>query len=551
MPMTVVQYVISRLRDVGITDVFGVPGDFSLALSDAVEAQDGMHWIGCGNELNAAYAADGYARVRGAGAVCTTFGVGELSALNGIAGAYAEQLPIFHLVGTPAMAAQAARSLSHHTLGNGDFDIFRRMSAPVVCAGAVMTPQNVARETERLIHEAFYHLRPVYMAFPADLALQPVLGSAKPIDRPGSDPVLLEQAVEKILSALDRAKTACILPGFLLARAGLQQVMQAVVEASGLPFASMILDKSALDESQPDYIGIYSGRLMNEDVRQFVETCDAVLAVGALFTDLNTGAFTARIDPARLISIGLHQVTLLGRTYDGVEMADVLTLLAKRLTRRRQAVPVQATSLATAGGTGEDPITAAALYPRWSNFVRADDLVVAETGTISMGLGFARLPRGANFYSQALWASIGWATPAALGAAIAAPDRRLLLITGDGAHQCTVQEIGQFARLGLRPVIFVLNNDGYTIERLLCSDPMAAYNDIAAWRYTELPRALGCKGWMTARVATCGELDQALQRAEHAESGVYIEVVTGPLEAPPLPLRLKEAATTRHQSECG
>jgi indolepyruvate decarboxylase len=549
MPVTVVQHVISRLREIGIADVFGVPGDFSFPINDAVEAETGMRWIGCANELNAAYAADGYARVRGAGAVCATYGVGELSALNAIAGAYAEQLPIFHLVGTPSMTAQAARSLLHHTLGNGEFDVFRRMSEPVVCASAILTPQNVTYETERLIHEAFYHLRPVYMAFPGDLALQPVLGSAKPIDRPRSDPVLLDQVVEKILSALEQARTGCILPGFLVARAGLQKLMQAVVDASGLPFATMLLDKSVLDESQSAHIGMYSGRLMNDGVREFVERSDVVLVVGTLFSDLNTGAFTAHLDPARLISIGHHQVTLRGRTYHGVEMADVLTLLAKRLTRRQQSVSVQATSPGPASGAGADPITAAALYPRWSNFVRPDDIVVADSGTVSMGLGFARLPRGANFYNQALWASIGWATPAALGAAVAAPNRRVLLITGEGAHQFTAQEVGQFARLGLKPVIFVLNNGGYTIERLLCDYPEASYNDVAPWRYAELPRVFGCKGWMTARVTTCGELDQALERAQTAESGVYIEVVTGPYEAPPFPLGLKAAVTGSHRSE--
>ncbi|VIO72967.1 Alpha-keto-acid decarboxylase [Bradyrhizobium ivorense] len=549
MSTTVVQHVLSRLRDVGITDVFGVPGDFSFPLNDTVDAASGMRWIGCANELNAAYAADGYARVKGAGAVCTTFGVGELSALNAVAGAYAEQLPVFHLVGTPPIAAQAARILSHHTLGNGDFNLFQRMSEPIVCASAVMTPQNVAYETERLIHAAFYHLRPVYMAFPADLATRPALGRAKPVDGPESDALFLEQVVENILSALGRARTACILPGFLVARSRLEASMQAVIDSSGLPFATMLLDKSVLDESQPGYIGMYAGRLLDEDVCQFVESCDVVLAVGVVFSDLNTGAFTAHLDPARLISIGLHQVTLRGRTYHGIEMADVLTLLSKRLTRRRQPACVRATSVRAASGDDSAPITAAALYPRWNMFIRPNDIVVAETSTVSMGLGFARLPRGATFYNQALWGSIGWATPAALGAAVAAPGSRVLLITGEGSHQFTAQEIGQFGRLGLKPVIFVLNNGGYTLERLLCGDPGASYNDIAPWRYAELPRVLGCDGWMTSRVATCGELDQALKRANSAEGGVYIEVVTAPDEAPPFPLRLRDAATRLYRPD--
>jgi len=549
MSTTVIQHVLSRLRDVGIHDVFGVPGDLSFPLNDALCSGNGPRWIGCSNELNAAYAADGYARVKGAGAVCTTYGVGELSALNAIAGSYAEHLPVFHLVGMPPMPAQQAHSVMHHTLGNGEFDLFRQMSEPVVCASAVMTPQNVAYETERLIYEAFHHLRPVYMAFPADLALQPALGDAWPIGSARSDPVLLKRVIETIASTLEGARTACILPGFLVARAGLQGLMQTVVQASGLPFATMFLDKSVLDENQPGYIGMYAGRLMNEDVREFVESCDVVLAVGTLLTDLNTGAFSARLDPARLISIGHHQVTLQGKTHLGLEMSDVLAGLAKQIKKRQNTIAFSARTLETVRDCDNDPITAAALYSCWSRFVRPDDIVVAETGTVSMGLGFAQLPRGASFYNQGLWASIGWATPAALGAAVAAPDRRVLLVTGDGSHQVSVQEISQFARLGLKPVIFVLNNGGYLIERLLSKNPASGYNDIARWRYADLPHALGCDDWMTARVSTCGELELALRRAAVADSAVYIEVITGPDEAPPFPLHLRDYAMSMYRAQ--
>jgi indolepyruvate decarboxylase len=548
MSTTVIQHVLSRLRDVGIHDVFGVPGDLSFPLNDALSSENGPRWIGCSNELDAAYAADGYARVKGAGAVCTTYGVGELSALNAIAGSYAEHLPVFHLVGMPPMAAQRARSVMHHTLGNGEFDLFRQMSEPVVCASAVITPQNVAYETERLIYQAFHHLRPVYMAFPADLALQPALGDASPIGSARSDPVLLKTVIETIASILEGAKAACILPGFLIARAGLQGLMQTIVHASGLPFGTMFLDKSVLDETQPAYIGMYAGRLMNEDVCEFVESCDVVLAVGTLLTDLNTGAFTARLDPARLISIGHHHVTLQGKTHLGLEMSDVLASLAKRIKKRQNTIAFSAGTLETARGCDNDPITAAALYSCLNRFIRPDDIVVAETGTVSMGLGFAQLPRGASFHNQGLWASIGWATPAALGAAVAAPDRRVVLVTGDGSHQVSVQEISQFARLGLKPVIFVLNNGGYLIERLLSKNPASGYNDIAHWRYADLPRALGCDDWLTARVSTCGELELALRRAAVADSAVYIEVITGPDEAPPFPLRLQERAKSLYHS---
>ena len=160
MPITVIQYVLKRLKEIGVDDVFGVAGDYAFPVNDAIVEDPALNWITCCNELNAAYAADGYARTRGVAALCTTYGVGELAAMSGIAGAYAEHLPVFHLVGTPNLATQEGRALVHHTLGNGEFDLFHRMAEPIVCASAALTPQNAAAETERLIAAAFYHRRP-------------------------------------------------------------------------------------------------------------------------------------------------------------------------------------------------------------------------------------------------------------------------------------------------------------------------------------------------------------------------------------------------------
>jgi indolepyruvate decarboxylase len=543
MTKTVIEHVLSRLHEIGITDIFGVPGDYAFAVNDAICNDPDLRWIGCCNELNAAYAADGYARVRGVGALCTTFGVGELSAINGVAGAYAEHLPIFHLVGTPNASTQAAHALMHHTLGNGQYDLFRRMSEPVVCASAVMTPQNVAYETERLIYEALYHRRPVYMAFPADLAAQPVLGEASPIAQPRSNPQALVAAADAIVACLDRASTACVLPGILVARSGLRKPMQAVIDASGVPFATMFMAKSVLDEQQAGYVGMYDGALMNEEVRRFVEDSDLVIDVGSPMTDFNSGAFTAALDPQKMVIVGHHRTQVSGQTYPNVEMGDLLQLLAQRLSRRVWPT-VGTSSTGSVTGESEEAIGAAELYPRWTKFLEDGDILVAETGTASMGLGFARMPKGSTFHNQTLWGSIGWATPAAFGAAIAAPDRRVVLVTGDGSHQLTAQEIGQFGRLGLKPIVFVLNNNGYLIERLLCKDPTIAYNDIAQWNYAELPHALGCRDWLTLRVETCGDLDRALLAARNSNTGVYIEVVTDAYAASPLATKLHDAVKT-------
>ena len=383
MSISVIQHVLSRLHDIGVTDVFGVPGDYAFPVNDAICEFPGTRWIGCCNELNAAYAADGYARVKGIGALNTTYGVGELSALAGMAGAYAEHVPLFHLVGAPPIPLQSGRAIAHHTLGNGEYNLFQKMSEPLSCAMAVMTPQNVVSETERLIAAALYHRRPVYMAFPKDYVDQKALGAAQLVAAAQSDPEALVAATEAILAALAKANAACVLPGILIARAGLQSAMQAVIDASGLPFATMFMDKSVLEEQQPNYMGMYDGRLMNEDIREFVEGCDCVLQVGTLLTDLSTGAFTSKLDPAKTISISHHRTQVGGKSYSSVEMGDLLAALAKRLQKRNTPKTPQVSSLGPVVGKGADPITAAALYPRWANFLKPRDILVAETGTAS------------------------------------------------------------------------------------------------------------------------------------------------------------------------
>ena len=517
IPMTVIEYVLSRLRQTGVADIFGVPGDFSFPINDAICLSKEIRWIGCSNELNAAYAADGYARVRGVGAVCTTYGVGELSAINGIAGSYAERLPVFHLVGMPNQSTQEARALMHHTLGNGAYELFYQMTEPVVCARAIITPQNVVFQTERLIAEALYRRRPVYLAFPADLAQQPVLGAAQnPFEMPRSDLVSLSAAVEAIVGALLEAKTACVLPGFLLARAGLQREIRALIDASNLPFATMFMDKSIIDEQHPNHIGMYEGALLNEHVRAFVESCDRVIAIGTILSDLNSGAFTARLNLDKFIRISHHRVHFGRKIIPNVEIREIVPALTQALPKRD--------------------------WPRISP--ASPELA---TGSGAMGLGFTRMPTGATFYNQTLWGSIGWATPAAFGAAIAAPNRRIVLFTGEGAHQFTAQEIAQFARYDTKPVIFVLNNSGYLIERLLCKEPAIEYNDVANWHYSELPKALGCEGWYTAKVTTCSELDNALATASLANNGAYIEVVTDAYAASPLALKLHDSLRTLYK----
>ncbi|KLU19499.1 indole-3-pyruvate decarboxylase [Proteus mirabilis] len=545
MNKTVVEYMLNRLYNLGISDVFGVAGDYAFPIEDTICNSNHLRWIGNCNELNAAYAADGYARIKGMAALSTTFGVGELSAINAIAGSYAENLPIFHLVGMPASGVQKSKRLVHHTLGNGDFDIFYQLAQRLACAHVILTPENCITEMERLIATALKERRPVYIGLPSDYAVMPVIENTLVTTpkKPISDKEILEKVVSLIIDKLTQSNNICVLPGILSARLGLSDNVQAFIDKTGLPYATMFMDKSILSESNTQYIGMYDGQLMTPDVREFVENSEYVLGIGAMMTDFNTGSFTANIKPEQFINIMPEYVEIDSVIYSSIYMEDILFELTKRLPNKTYH-QIKAKGLEDAILSDNGEITAQYLYPRLEKFFKPNDIIIAETGTSSMGLGFALLPEGAQFHNQTLWGSIGWATPASFGAALAAPNKRVILITGEGSHQLTVQEISQFVRFGLKPIILILNNDGYLIERLLCDYPEAYYNDLAQWNYHQLPKAFGAKDWHCEKVTTIDELNKALEVAESTDSASYIEIVTERYEASELAKKLKESKSS-------
>lgn len=533
--LTVIQYLLDRLKQLGIRDIFGVPGDFAFPINNAICDDKELRWIGCCNELNAAYAADGYARVKGMSALSTTFGVGELSTLCGIAGSYAEYNLVFHIVGMPKMQAQKTHAIVHHSLGAGKSSIFMEMATPVVCASTMLTPENCVQEVERVIETALENHRPVYIAIPHDYVNADISSFNAPARKPvKSDPVALEEVVSIIADKLSNAKQACVIPGFLVDRFGLKDLAMAAITASGLPYVTMALDKSVLDETNPSYLGLYMGQLINPEIRKFVESCDCILAIGTILSDVNTGKFTANLDKSRIINIMPSSVHIGYTDYINVKMLDVLEELTRRLNKRTDISGPVARRPAVPEVTAEDPITADYLYAKYAEFFKPDDIIIADSSSSFYGLIPLLLPKGAKFESQMLWGAIGWATPAFFGTALAAPDRRVILITGEGSHQMTAQEISQFYRHGLKPIIFVLNNHGYLIERMLSEKVDYCYNDLVEWQYYKLPDVFGCSDWITRKVTTCGDLDKVMRELDDAKVGAYIEIITPKLSAPQL-----------------
>jgi indolepyruvate decarboxylase len=433
----------------------------------------------------------------------------------------------------PTMRHQRVRKIIHHTLGDGQFQNFANISAQAACVSAVITPDNCAHEMERVIATARAESRPAYILVASDYAVTPVAASdAVPYPKPASGPDLA-RAVAAIAERIEAARSLAVLPAYTVARFKLQDRLRALIEALGCPFAAMAMDKGVLSEAHPQFAGTYSGAASSPAVREAIEGADVVLDAGGVsFNDINTSAYSSRIAPERLVTIGIDHVRIGDRIYNPVRMGDVFELLARSVRKNfGYSAPPRETP-AKPGGKPNEKITAAALYPRYRDFLKPRDQIVIESGSSTSGIVPLPLPDGAEVHSQPLWGSIGWATGATLGVALADPSRRTVLFTGEGSHQMTAADVGTMARNGLKPVIFVLNNAGYMVERALEANPDWLYNDLAPWKYHTLPAALGCRGWFTAKVTTLGELDAALARAATGESASYIEVVGGKMDFP-------------------
>lgn len=545
--LTVAEYVVERLADLGVDQVFGVPGDYTFPFDDAIEASKRVKWVVCANELNAAYAADGYARVNGVSILTTTYGVGELSAINGVMGAKSQRLPVFHLVGAPSTRIQKRGLITHHTLGDGVYNNFRGLSEAACCVSAHLTPDNVIDEMERVIREAFRLSAPAYICVPMDLGKMPIVG--KPIKglplaqitRAKSVPDALSAAIDFIVEKIQTSKTIVALPTQFATNYGLTNTLIEFLNKSNIPFATTPMDKAVVSEAHPNYLGIYSGMSSSpSNLKVLVEGADLILDIGGVvFEDFNTTFWTDNISEAKLLTIGDDFVRMGSTIFTGVTMGDVLLGLSKKITALPKSTLSTTQSVLPLVGNPTDPTSSANFYPRLQRILKSGDVLVVETGTCVLHTTPMLLPDGVGFQTQTLWGSIGWATPAAEGVCMANKKGRTILVTGDGSHQLTANEIGVMGRYGLKPIIFVLNNQIYGVENVL-SEIGPSYDELAKWKYSELPSAMGCDQWFSARVATVAELDAALAKANSFDGASYIEVMIPQDESQPLPLNVQD-----------
>ncbi|EZF33277.1 Pyruvate decarboxylase PdcA [Trichophyton interdigitale] len=499
-PIDVAEYLFQRLRQMGIKSIHGVPGDYNLGALDYIP-KCGLHWVGNCNELNAGYAADGYARINGISALFTTFGVGELSALNAIAGAYSEYVPIVHIVGQPSTASQKDGMLLHHTLGNGDFNVFANMSAGISCSVAKLNdPRDAAAYIDSTLKECWVRSRPVYITLPIDMVKQKIEGKRlkTPIDLqiPDNDQEKEDYVVDTVLKYLHAAKRPAIIVDACAIRHKVLDEIHDLVSKSGLPTFVAPMGKGAVDETLPNYGGVYAGDGSTAQVREHIEASDLILSIGGIKSDFNTTGFTYRV--SRLNTIDFHSNYMVVRysEYPGVRMKGVLRKVINRMGKLNITAPPKQENVPEESPQFPAPtITHSWLWPNVGNWLQENDIVITETGTSSFGIWGTRFPKGVTAVSQVLWGSIGYSLGACQGAALATKEktpRRTILFIGDGSFQLTVQEISTMIRNELTPIIFVICNNGYTVERYI-HGWKATYNDIQEWKFGEFPSAFGAQ----------------------------------------------------------
>ncbi|KAL1306797.1 hypothetical protein AAFC00_005456 [Neodothiora populina] len=558
----VVEYIYRRLHEVGVRSVHGVPGDFNLVALDYL-SECGLNWVGNVNELNAGYAADGYARINGIAAMMTTFGVGELSATNAIAGAYAEFAPIVHIVGAPHRRAQRSKALLHHTLGTGDFSIFQEMNRHISCAMAILEePELVAPKIDDVIKQCYLQRRPVYISLPVDMVESVIDASplSKPIDLnlPANEAKQQTEIVDSILKALSVAKSPVILVDACASRQKLLDEVDNLVQTSSLPTFVSPMGKSSVDESLPNYCGVYAGAAsVPATVRDYVESADLVLNIGAMLCDINTAGFSSNLRRDNTIELHSISARVMDRDYLGVHMKWILQELTSRLHEVVLSRSPKIDSV-TSAAEEEDSDPSAELSHKWlwpqvGSFLRENDILLTETGTSTFGMWSTSFPKGVTAINQMLWSSIGYSVGAAQGASLAARDtsdkksRRTILFVGDGSFQLGAQELSTMVRQKLNPIIFVICNNGFTIERMI-HGMRAAYNNIQPWNHCNLAIDFGAtdEDYSSRRVHTRQDwcdlvADESFVEAEKLR---LVEVYL-PWDDAPVALRTLAASATK------
>ena len=525
-------HICEILHQQGVRHAFGIPGDFALTLYDVLAASK-IEPIVMTHEPSVGFAADAYSRIRGLGLAVVTYGVGGLNMVNPIAGAYAEKSPVVILSGAPGLKERQHHDLLHHKVKT--FDTQRRIYEEITVYSTTLNdPRTADLKIHRALDYAMTFKRPVYLEIPRDLVyaeIEEVEHRPPPIKR--TDANTLEEALAEILTMLDRAESPVMIVGAEVHRFGLQSEMVALAEKLGVPICSTILGKSVFPEAHPQYIGIYNGEAGEPYVRNVVEESDCLLMLGVFMTDLNLGMFTAHLNPDCTISATSERVAIKHHEYPHIRFEDFINTLSNNCNLpKKNSAAIAKMKPRVAPSPGK--ISMSGLLYELNQFIDSNTLLVTDVGDVLFAADDLQTREGSSFLTSGFYASMGFGIPGVIGARLADPFRRAIALVGDGGFQMTGMELLTVKRLGLNPIVIVINNGTFTTLRAMGHE-QADFVYIPQMDYAKFAEVIGGRGF---DIHTGKELQQALTIAKASNTFSLLEVHISPDDVSPALQRL-------------
>lgn len=512
--MRLAEYIFKRLKEEGVEYTFGIPGDFILPLYAAQE-RCRMKTVVVTHEPSAGFAADVYARIKGLGAAIATQGVGALNMVNPIALAYAEESPVIVLAGAPEIRGRNPRALFHHRVKN--YETQHRVYQEVTASTTVLNDETTAAsEIDRVIETTKRLSRPGYIEIPRDMVnvnISP--GTRRPYVTPDEKDAVLKEALGEIVARLNSSRRPVIYAGVEIERFGLMKDLMRLVEKLNLPVATTLMGKSVIPETHPNFIGNYIGKLSPKAVRDYVERSDCILSLGSLPIDFGVAGVFASYAPS-IIQATSEKVCVSHHCYYDINLVDVVEglLKARGLRRRTFKPPRQGPAVRPTGG---NKLTVTSIIEELNGFLTKDHLVISDVGDCL----FASVELRADvFIGPAYYASMGFAVPGAIGAQLAMPSRRPIVLVGDGCFQMTGVELSTAKKMGLNPIVIIFDNSTFSTLKVLDKD--RDYLRVSRWDYVAIARSLGGGG---RPVSTRQEFREALSEGESSKDFFLIDAI--------------------------
>jgi indolepyruvate decarboxylase len=504
--MNISEALLHALKDRGVGQVFGIPGDFALPFFAVLEKSAILPLYTLSHEPAVGFAADATARINCTlGAAAVTYGAGAFNIVNAVTAAYAEKCPLIVISGAPG-ADESARGLLLHHQGKA-LDSQYKVFTNITCAQARLDDAATApTEIGRVLDTAREHSLPAYIELPRDMAnvsCQPVRSSrAPPVDTDA-----LVACAEEVLARLSDAASPVLMAGVELRRYRLEDKVAELARRLDIPVVTSFMGRGLLAHSDLPALGTYLGVAGEVELTQLVENSDGLLLLGVIPSDTNFGVSARQINMGHAIHAFNRQVKLGYHVYHEMPLADLIDAMLARIESRSSS------SMRTSGVSyprdliaDDNKITPTDIARAVNDLMDAHGLmpIASDVGDC---LFTAMEIAQTDLIAPGYYAGMGYGVPAGIGLQIATGNRPLILV-GDGAFQMTGWELGNCQRYRLDPIVIVFNNASWEMLRVL--RPECKFNDLDEWHFADMASPLGGTG---VRVTTHKELQQTLNRA--------------------------------------